>query len=323
MMPPRLLLHGVLLLLIGIPAAAQQRPIFDPDDSVDPRQHDGTVFISRLLIGGASGFIDDYRPVHHNAGFVLFTNSLYWSNLQLDYKRSAIRAGSPRPLLECRCPNPIYFPTPPLPGSTPAAPTPASKDTVQVAWYGRSPFAGRAPDPPVMLRYRLSISRQPIDTVIKAFATGEVISRLSGREQWIGLDADTYFPLGRHDVYGSLLFARTVRSGTRDNRSQNELAYMSRLPAVAIHGILVRATLTVGGVSGRRGTALNIVNPAFEAFWHDPKTRANFHFVWSPQSTNSGAGGWETHHQIAFFVDRALYVHLFRARTDSGASGRE
>jgi hypothetical protein len=166
-----------------------------------------------------------------------------------------------------------------------------------------------------MLRYRLTVSRQPVNTVIKSFPAGQTLSRLSGREQSIGLDADTYFRIGGHDVYGSLLYARTVRSGTTDNRSQSEFGYMSRLPAVAIHQILVRATLTVGGVSNRGGTTLNVVNPALEAFWHNPRTGANLHLVWSPQSTNSGTGGWETHHQIAIFVDRT-YVHLFHATPD-------
>jgi hypothetical protein len=144
---------------------------------------------------------------------------------------------------------------------------------------------------------------------------------MSGREQSVGLDADTYLPIGKHDIYGSLLYARTVRSGTTDNRSQSEFGYMSRFPGMAFHDILLRASLTIGGVSNRGGTALNVVNPAFEAFWHSSKTRANFHFVWSPQSTNSGTGGWETHHQLAVFVDRALCVHLFHAKTDSAKTG--
>jgi hypothetical protein len=315
-MRSRILLFGVLFFFVGTSIFGQQRAIFDPDDSVNPRRRDGTLFISSLIAGAAASLVDDYRPVHHNAGFLLFTNSLYWSRLQFDYKHSQISSGgSPRVFL-CKCPNPIYFPTPSPTGSTPAAPTPGAKDTFQFAWYAPSLFAGSAESPPAMLRYRLSISRQPIDTVIRAFSTGEVLSRMSGRELSVGLDADTYFPIGKHGIYGSLLFARTVRSGTIDNRSQTELAYMNRFPGIAFHNILMRATLTVGGVSNRAGTALNVVNPAFEAFWHDPKTRANFHLVWSPQSTNSGAGGWETHHQIAIFVDRALYVHLFRSHTD-------
>jgi hypothetical protein len=300
-------------------AAAQQRPIFDPDDFVNPHQHSVPVFISNLIAGGAASLIDDYRPIHHNGGFALFTNSIYWSYFQIDYKRSQVSSGGASPVFLCRCPNLIYFPTPPLPGSTPAAPTPGSRDTLQFAWYAPSPLAGPPEGPPVMLRYRLTITRQPIDTVIRAFATGEVISQMGGREQSVGVDADTFFPLGGHDIYGSLFYARTVRSGTTDNRSQSEVAYMSRFPAVALHNVFLRATLTVGGVSGRSGTALNIVNPAFEAFWHDPKTRANFHFVWSPQSTNSGNGGWETHHQVAIFVDRALWVYLFHATKDDAS----
>lgn len=307
------LLYSAVLLLLATAAMAQERPIFDPDDFVDPRERLATLFISRLVAGGAANFIDDYRPLHHDAGFLLVANSLYVSRFQLDYKHSEVRGGGSPPVLVCGCTPPIYFPTAPGRDSTPAAPPAGSKDTLQFAFYGPGPVAGPPTDPPVMLRYRLSWSRQPIDTVVESFATGQTVSRLHGREQSIGLDADTYFRIGGHDVFGSLLYARTVRSGTTDNRSQNELAYMVRFPGVAFHDILLRATLAVGGVSNRGGTTLNLVSPAFEAFWHDPKTRANLHLVWNPQTTNSGTGGWETHNQVAFFVDRALYVHLFRS----------
>jgi hypothetical protein len=165
-----------------------------------------------------------------------------------------------------------------------------------------------------MLRYRLSLSRQTFDTKVAHPVTHEVIARLSGREQSFGLDADTYLRIGRHDVFGSLQYARTVRSGAPDPRKQHELAYTQRFPAIALGkaGILVRATLTVGGISDRSGTAINLVNPYFEAFLHESRTQANFHLVYSPQILNSGAEGWKTHHQIALFADRALFVHLFR-----------
>jgi len=179
---------------------------------------------------------------------------------------------------------------------------------VQAAWYAPSPAGPEGM--PVMLRYRLTLSRQRIDTIVESFATGEIVSRLSGREQSFGLDADTYFRIGSHDVFGSLTYARTARSGTTDNRSQNELTYASRFPAVAFHKILVRTILTVGGVTGRGAAGLNIVNPAFEAFWHDPKTRMNLHLVWSPLAMRSGTEGWRTQHQIAVFADR-VYIHLF------------
>lgn len=298
------------LVLLASTVCAQQRPIFDPDDSVDPRQRDGTLFVSRLVVGGAANAIDDYRTLHHDAGFLLLANSLYLGKFQFDYKHSETSGGSSPAVQVCGCTPPIYFPTPPTRDSTPAAPAPGSKETFQAAWYNS--VAGSAGEPPVMLRYRLTWAWQPIDTVVHSFATGQIASRLSGSEQSFGLDADTYFRLGGHDLFGSLLLGRTVRAGTTDNRAQNELAYMARFPGMAFRDILLRATLTVGSVSGRGGTALSVISPAFEAFWHEPKTRSNFHLIWNPQSTNSGAGGWETHSQVAFFVDRALYVKLSR-----------
>ena len=300
-------LLGIALLLAGS-SSAQQRPIFDPDDFVDPRQRDATLFISRLVLGGASGFDDDYRPLHQNAGFVSLANSLYLGHAQFDYKHSEV-FGKDRPVSACFCNgNPIYFPTAPSRDSIPAAPPPGPRETMQFAWYHT---ASGGPVEPRVLRYRLSWRWQRIDTDVTSIATGET-SHPSGREQSIGLDADTYFRISGHDVWGSLLYARTVRTGTTDNRSQNEFAYMSRFPGRAVGPFLLRATLTVGGVTGRGASGLNVVNPAFEAFWHHSGTDMNVHLVWSPLAARSGAEGWQTHHQIAVFVDRALYVKLFR-----------
>jgi hypothetical protein len=299
--------------VIAASAAAQQRPIFDPDDSVDPRQHDGPVFISRLVLGGASGFVDDYRPLHQNTSFLHLANSLYWANIQFDYKHSEV-VGKDMPVSMCLCNGkPIYFPTPPSADAVPAAPPPGRKETMQFAWYHTA--GGNPAEPPVMLRYRLSVSQQPVGTDVTNIATGET-SHISGRERSIGLDADIHFPIAGHGVWGSLLYARTVRTGTTDNRSQNALAYMSRFPGRAVGPLLLRATLTVGGVTGRGASGLNIVNPAFEAFWHHPGTDMNVHLVWSPLAARSGAEGWQTHQQIALFVDRALYVKLFRPRNE-------
>lgn len=299
----------VVVLLIGSVALAQG-PIGDPDDSVDPRLHDGALFISRVVLGGAIAPVDDYRPLHQNAGFVSLANSLYWRHIQLDYKISD-RSGSNNPVSVCGCAgNPIYFPTPPSRDSIPAAPPPGVKETVQFAWYHT--VDGGPAQPPVMLRYRLSWSWQTINTDVLSIATGET-SHLSGRERSIGLDADTYFRFRDHDVWGSLIFARTVQTGTTDNRAQNALVYESRFPGRTIGPILVRTTLTVGGVSGRGASGINIVNPAFEAFWHSTKTDVNLHLVWSPLAAKSGAQGWLNVQQIAFFADYAPVVKLFPA----------
>jgi len=296
--------------LLATSVAAQPRPIFDPDDAVDPRQHDGALFISRLALGGGANLTDDYRPLRNGGGFFQLANSFYWKQIQLDYKRSKIFDNDDKVELQrCGCQPPIDFPTPPSAGSTPLAPPQSSKDTLQFAFYYSVP--GRAAEPPVMLRVRLTGSRQNIDSVVRSFATQEVVERRSGREQSFGVNADIYFRVGPHNVWGEVFYARTAQSGMMANRSQSELAYMSRFPAVVAGPLILRALLTVGAVTNRGVTGLNIVNPAFEAFWHLQTSRANLHLVWSPQSTRSGTGGWETHQQLALFVDRALFVHLF------------
>jgi len=310
----------VIGLIIAASAAAQPRPLFDPDDSVDPHQHDETVFISRLVVGGASGYVADYRPLHQSAGVLHLANSLYWGKFQFDYKHSEV-LGNDRPVAFCVCNGKrIYFPTPPSRDSLPAAPPPGRKETVQAAWYHAA--AGTPAEPTVMLRYRLTASWQPIDTDLTSIATGEV-SHLSGRERSFGIDADTYFHVLGYPVWGSLFYATAASGGTTDNRSQNELGYTSRFPGRALGPVLVRATLTLAGVTGRGASGLNVVNPAFEAFWHHAGTDINLHLIWSPLAMRSGAERWQTHSQIALYVNRTLYVKLFRQRKERSSVGQE
>jgi hypothetical protein len=308
------------IVFVAATVTAQQRPIFDPDDFLDFRSRDGTLVISRLVLGGASGVVDDYRPLDQNVGVAELANSVYRGHFQFDYKHTDM-FGKDRPVSVCLCNGePIYFPTPPAGDAIPAAPPPGRKETVQAGWYHTA--GGGPAEPPVMLRYRLTASWQPIKTHPTSVATGEV-SHLSGRELSFGLDADTYFHLRGHDVWGSLFYARTASTGTPYDRVQNELGYTNRFPGRALGPVLVRAMLTVAGVSGRGASGLNVVNPAFEAFWHHPGTDINLHLVWSPLAARSGAEGWQTHHQIALFVDRALYVKLFRSNKEGATAGQE
>ena len=306
-----------LVTLLATGAAAQQRPIFDIDDFVDPGQHTGAVFASRLVAGSVWNDIDDYRPRHHGTDFLHLANSIYWSKFQFDYKRSEIRTGPQPPVQMCPCNPPIFFPTPPSAESTPAASPGGGRDTVQFAAY--IPVPGRGGGGPIMLRFRLTAARQRIDSEATIANTPVVASGRSGHEQSFGFDGDTYLPFG-DGIFGTLHFARTVRSNTFADRAQNELTYTNRFPGLLVrYRVLVRPLLTVGAVTNRGGTGLNVVNPAFEAFYRHPKTRVNVHLVYSPQSTRSGTGGWETHHQVALFADWG-YVWLFKGASSSSTT---
>lgn len=299
---------ALLLLLLASAADAQTRPVFDPDDFVDPRQHDFALFSVRLVAGGAWNFVDDYRPLDENVGFVHVVGSYYFRRVQFDYKRSEIFGDDPRPVSACACDPPVFFPTPPPADATPDPPPAGSKDSLHAAWYlSKSAGDGRIP---VMLRYRAHWSRQTIETEIAIPGTNEIVSRRTGREQSFGLEGDTYFRVRGHDLFGSIQFARASRRGTVDDRSQNEVVYTHRFPGTAYRKFLFRSTLSVGAISDRGGTPINLVNPCFEAFFHHHKSGANFHLVWSPQTTNSGVGGWETTHQIAVFVDRGTVIPI-------------
>lgn len=301
------------VLLVATAAAAQQRSIFDADDFVDPSAHAGVVFASRLIAGASRGLVDDYRPLHQDAGFLHLTNSVYWSRFEFDYKHTEVRGedqNGPIRVQSCGCSEPVYFPTPAPPDATPAAPLPGSKETVQFGWYYTVPGSGAHPR--ITARLRLTASRRSFDTIVESGTTGQVVSRRSGHEQSFGLDTDTHFRIRGHDLFGSLAFAHTANSGTTADRKQSELTYMQRFSAVPVGRVLLRGMVTAGGVTNRGGTAINVVNPAFEAFWHHWGSRANIHLIWSPQMTRSGANGWETNHQIALFVDRALIVKVFR-----------
>jgi hypothetical protein len=302
----RSIMMGVLS-VAAVTAVAQPRPMFGVDDFVDPRGGRGAIFVSRLIAGAAAGAIDDYRPLHQGAGFVQIANSLYVSRFQLDFKHDEVRgsdANGPAHAQVCKCNPPIYFPTAAA-AAIPAAPLPSRKETLQAAFYYSVP--GRSGDLPIMLRTRVTAAWQPVETDVTLLNTGRQVEHLSGSERSIGVDTDTYLRIGGHPIYGSLVVARTGRFKTTDNPAQTEVTYTNRFPAVVAGPVLVRALMTVGGVSGRGASGLNVVNPAFEAFWHEPRTGANVHLIWSAQSLRSGAEGWKMHHQVAFFVDRALY----------------
>ena len=292
----------LVLLFAATSAAAQIRPIFDPDDFVDPRERRGSLLISRLVIGATRDSIDDYRPLHQDARVFHLANAFYWSNFQVDWKHSEVRGEHGNDVEVCPCQPPVYFP--------PISPLPERMDALQFAWYRST--AGPPASPRVMLRYRVTISQSEVRTRATYLDTGHFAGELHGHDRSIGIDADTYVHIGEHEFFGTLLVAHSRRTGTVKDESRNEATYVSRFPGWRFRKVFVRATVAVGGVSGGHTQAINIVNPALEAFVHDWSTKANVRLIWSPIALRGGRQGWSTQHQVALTVDRALFVKLFR-----------
>src|SRR5205807_7859711 len=133
----------------------------------------------------------------------------------------------------------------------PPAPPPGRRETLQLAYYHERATEGA--EAPPMLRYRLSWTWQPISTTVRFLDTPEVAARFSGKEQTFAADADVYFHLSSHAIRGSLFLTRTISSGTVADRNQTALTWMNRFPPLLYRGVFFRATLAVGGVSGRGG----------------------------------------------------------------------
>ena len=290
----------------AIAARAWGQPVvYDPDDFVDPGMHAGRLFIVRLVGGAARGLSDHDRPLGQDAAFAQFASSFYISTWQVTYKHSVVAvANGPAGVARCGCSPPLYFPTPPSSDATPAAPPPGSIDTVQFAFY--LPAPGTTP-----LRYRFSMTRQGFDTDIHSLA-GDVVERRAGRDLSLEAEGDIAVPIHGHAWIGTLYYSHTVRDGPTDRRSQEELTYTSRLPGWLIGPILARPIITLGRVTGRGSSGLNILNPALDTFWHHDATDVTFHLIWSPRTTRSGAEGWTTHHQIALLAERVVFLKLFK-----------
>ncbi|HYK05925.1 MAG TPA: hypothetical protein VE974_29550 [Thermoanaerobaculia bacterium] len=288
-------------------AAEGQRPIFEPDDFIDPAMLTGPLFISRLVAGGAWNPTDRFRPLADDAGLVVLTNSLYVKQFQFDYKHAEfIGVEESQTLRRCDCPDPVYFPTPPPAGATPRGPSGERSETLQLAFYRT------ATRRPITLRYRLAWTRREIDTTVLSPATGDVLEHHSGHDQSFTLDADTHFSLFGRDVWGTLYVARASSSGMpAGDRAQNEIAYIYRPPGFAAGPLLVRGKFTVGGITGRGAAGLNLVNPYLETIWRHERTKVTVRAIWSGEWTRSGIEGWQRNHQVALVLDRTLFVKIF------------
>jgi hypothetical protein len=315
---------AVTFALLTALSASAQWPIIDPDDFLNPRTTGGRpVLLSRIVVGGASNMSGDgFRPLGKNVGYVHLATSLSWRSLQFAYKRSQMKAedgdAAVWHIIRAQTP-PISYPrgmaqaVVGIPILQTRNATPKSKDTMNTGWYW--PVGGGGGGIPIMLRSRVTFATQPIetDTVIdSSFVANGTTQRLSGRERTFAFDTDTWFRIAGRDVFGSLAVSQTKTTGTLADRKERALTYTNRFPSLSLSRarIVIRPTFTVGAISNRGGSAVNLVNPAIEIFRPFARTGANLHVIYSPQWIASGQQ-WKATHQVAVLIDRALFVKVF------------
>jgi hypothetical protein len=280
--------RGLIVIAFLASSALAQRPVFEPDDFVDPAIHEGPLFFSRLVTGGVWNPEDRFRPIHGDVGFVILTNSLYVDRFQFDYKHREAAGDDPPPLTRCDCPDPVYFPTPPPGDAMPAGPQPGRSVTLQLAFYRTSNT--------LTLRYRLAFTRQQLDTTVTSARTGEVIEQRSGHDQSLTVDADTHFRtrMGRGHALLRVPLApecptiarKRIRVRVASSRMVRE---RSPLPHQA---------------HGRRHFRPRYgehqpVNPYFEALWRHRDTRINFHLV---SAGHERRRRWHTNNDRCFAI---------------------
>ncbi|HEX3070209.1 MAG TPA: hypothetical protein VHX14_16705 [Thermoanaerobaculia bacterium] len=289
--------------------AFAQTEIFDADDSVDPRLLAGrALFISRVSIGAAAGYGDQYRPLHQTMGFLHFSNTLYWHGLQATYKHTEIRGSDD--WSQRNQPQSASFPSTDqianLSGRRPVAqihlnldqsldaPPPGPKDSLQVAWYHA--FGPSAP----MLRYRFTWGRQHVEPV-------PGLKNAEDEDLYYRVEVQTMIRLGGKSIFGDVNVSTITQRGTPQQSQQRAITYTARLPLLRVGHALVAPSIAVGHVSG--GAVISVANPSVDFVW-SRGSDLNFHVSYSPYLRNAG-NGWTARSQIALYADRAIYAKLF------------
>jgi hypothetical protein len=289
-----------LLLLLSVSAAgalqAQQLDLFDPDDFVEPRLTRGRiVFMSRLVTGVSRGYLDQYRPLGQDLGFLHIANSLYWSGLQIDYKRTEQRgehgvAEEFRPDLgriASQREGEVGTRSDPRP-------VPGPKNVTQVSWY-------QTTGDRLSFRGRLVYATQFAERETAAFVTG-----LEDRDETRVLQLDAGRRFRTRTQFVTLTWTSLTRRSTLEKTKQRTLMAGALLPVLRLGPGTLTPRIQLGGVMNE-GHAIDIVNPSFDLSMRLPRAGVNLHLVYSPVYRDLGTDG-DLHHQVVLYADYALLV---------------
>ncbi len=293
-------LYPFLSFVAALAIDAQQLDLCDPDDYVEPRlTRARVVFISRLVTCVSRGAMDPYRPFGQDVGAIHLANSLYWSGLQLDFKRTEMRGehGIERDSDIGRFA--IDADSAADTASAPA-PVPGPKNVAQISWYQT---AGER----LSFRYRFVHATQLAQRETTANVAG-----LDDRDETRMFQVDAGRRSGGRTQFVTLSYSVLTRHGTIAGSKQRTLTAATILPTIRIGPGFLTPRLLVGGVADE-GRTIDLYNASLDWSMHIPRVDANVHLVYSPVYRDLGGGG-RVHHQVAIYADRALLVLARRGR---------
>ena len=295
----------------GIPMLAQELDLYDINDFVDPRELGAraesrgrllcpcdSFLVSRVVTGGATSYLDVFRPTNSDATFLHLATSYYrgawqanWKHTQLNREdlgpgHSEVQRGS--------------------------VPVPDNKNILQLARYfavGRGASAS-------IIRIEASWTRaeyrqQPRD------ANGPFGDFHSRFENEFGFEGDIPWRIGRFPIVTSLVYVG--RSGIPGGAGIRRVTLLQRAPRVSLGSWSLDTAVAVGSVHADNRWHGALIQPSLHLISPTiPGANVRVHIKYAPAYGELGPppAGERRHskleNQFSIFIDRTLFAKLFR-----------
>lgn len=288
----RRLLAAALLLLGASGAGAQEFDIFELNDFVDPRLRGaeyasggirttapGDPFlVSRLSLGAVRDYYWRTSPTDANLAVAHSATSYYWGGNQLNFKWTHLRTGDDDAFV------------------------PKNRGTVQFARYTAHEMPLDVEGKPM-----IAVSRYLVALAVEE--SPDALEDLAGHRSMnyeLGAQLDVRLPLT--DVLGTVSY---VKRFAGVGQSTERFAYVLHTAGRSYRKANFEMNVAVGAqktASWRWGD----IRPTAHMRLPLDKVGTIVHLAYAP--TISFEGGFETRHEVALFVDRAIFARVFAAK---------
>ncbi len=283
---------ALLLLVLATGAAgAQEFDIFELSDFVDPRvrgaafapdgwrtaQSGNPFLVSRISLGAISDYYWRTTPTGANVGVLHKTTSLYWGANQLNLKLTHLKTRNENALL------------------------PTNRGVIQFARYtarpDRSAQAKDGPPAVIVSRYLFGMAMEE---------SPDVLENSEGHRAMnyeLAAELDVRLPLT--DFLGTVSY---VKRFAGEGQSTERVAYVYHTGHREYRQVAVDMNLAVGAEK-TNGWRWGDVRPIVHLRVPIDKVGTVLHAAYAP--TVSFEGGFEVRHEVALFLDRAIFARVF------------